>query len=388
MCARKARAPGRRAKGSAAIVELHPENDHDDFATRISWNEPAAGALLRAQDGQRPIFRVKVDMVVLSFQVTDSKNHYINGLKPTDFRIYEDGILQKISTFAEGAKAPLAVAEDGSTQPAARRPARTRCRAWNGPMPSSAPTSSCSSIPATSCISGFVYAEDAIADFVRGLDRADSVAVYTFSRNLSRAATLTHDHSDAIAGLRKSRGGRRYGALQRPAADPARCRQGARPQGGDRLLQRSGQRQHGGARRRARRGRRRRHSDLRDLHQRSQQGSDLERRVPAHRHSAPAARPTGRRPGRSRWRRSRTFAKIWATPTPSLTIRRPIPTKASARSRLSRPTTPARSGASAAAPAIAPAALCKVLRWPPFRESRGAGRVEGFWRAPVAQLPT
>ena len=51
---------------------------------------------------------------------------------------------------------------------------------------------------------GFVYAEDAIADFVRGLDRADSVAVYTFSRNLSRAATLTRDHGDAISGLRSS----------------------------------------------------------------------------------------------------------------------------------------------------------------------------------------
>ena len=38
---------------------------------------------------------------------------------------------------------------------------------------------------------GFVYAEDAIADFVRGLDRADSVAIYTFSRNLSRAGSLT-----------------------------------------------------------------------------------------------------------------------------------------------------------------------------------------------------
>jgi VWFA-related protein len=49
-----------------------------------------------------------------------------------------------------------------------------------------------------------VYAEDAIADFVRGLDRADSVAVYTFSRNMSRAAPLTRDHSNAIAGLRKS----------------------------------------------------------------------------------------------------------------------------------------------------------------------------------------
>jgi hypothetical protein len=47
-----------------------------------------------AQD--RPTFRVKVDMVVLSFQVTDNKGHYINGLKPKDFRILEDGISQKI----------------------------------------------------------------------------------------------------------------------------------------------------------------------------------------------------------------------------------------------------------------------------------------------------
>jgi hypothetical protein len=28
-----------------------------------------------AQEGQRPIFRVKVDMVVLSFTVTDSRGH-------------------------------------------------------------------------------------------------------------------------------------------------------------------------------------------------------------------------------------------------------------------------------------------------------------------------
>ena len=73
----------------------------------LSWNDRCrrlCSARRIADSG--PIFRVKVDMVVLSFQVTDSKNHYINGLKPTDFRIFEDGILQKISTFAEGAKAP------------------------------------------------------------------------------------------------------------------------------------------------------------------------------------------------------------------------------------------------------------------------------------------
>jgi VWFA-related protein len=50
----------------------------------------------------------------------------------------------------------------------------------------------------------FVYASDAIADFIRGLDRADSVAVYTYSRNLSRSAILDKDHNQAILGLRKA----------------------------------------------------------------------------------------------------------------------------------------------------------------------------------------
>jgi len=164
----------------------------------------AAGAVVRAQDGgQRPIFRVKVDMVVLSFQVTDNKGHYVNGLKPTDFRIFEDGILQQIATFAEGAKAPLAVAEDGSTKPLLEAnkdalPGMERPDAFVG-------TNVFVLFDTSNFMyKGFVYAEDAIADFVRGLDRADSVAVYTFSRNLSRAAPLSHDHSNAIAGLRKS----------------------------------------------------------------------------------------------------------------------------------------------------------------------------------------
>jgi VWFA-related protein len=164
----------------------------------------AAGAVIRAQEGgQRPIFRVKVDMVVLSFQVTDNKGHYVNGLKPTDFRILEDGIQQQIATFAEGAKAPLAVTEDGATRPlleAAKDtlPGMERPDAFVG-------TNVFVLFDTSNFMyKGFVYAEDAIADFVRGLDRADSIALYTFSRNLSRAATLTHDHSNAIAGLRKS----------------------------------------------------------------------------------------------------------------------------------------------------------------------------------------
>ncbi|MGA2038625.1 MAG: VWA domain-containing protein [Bryobacteraceae bacterium] len=163
----------------------------------------AGGAVVRAQDSQRPVFRVKVDLVVHSFQVTDSKNHYINGLKPADFRIFEDGIPQRIVTFAEGANTPVAINADGTSTPLLNTnngavPGMERPDAFVG-------TNVFVLFDTSNFMyRGFVYAEDAIADFVRGLDHADSVAVYTFSRNLSRAASLTRDHGDAIAGLRNS----------------------------------------------------------------------------------------------------------------------------------------------------------------------------------------
>ena len=103
------------------------------------------------------------------------------------------------------------------------------------------------------------------------------MAVYTFSRNLSRAAPLTRDRNDAIFGLRKAVAGDDTALYNAPAADAARRGQGARPQSRDRVLERSRQRQHGRARRRPRGGRGRRHSDLRHLDQRGQQGPDLER---------------------------------------------------------------------------------------------------------------
>lgn len=56
-------------------------------------------------------------MVVHRIEVHDGQGHYINGLQPKDFRILEDGIVQKISTFAEGNKPPVQVLDDGSTRP-------------------------------------------------------------------------------------------------------------------------------------------------------------------------------------------------------------------------------------------------------------------------------
>jgi len=158
--------------------------------------------LALAQD--RPTFRVKVDLVVLSFQITDNKGHYINGLKPKDFRILEDGIPQKLATFGEGSKPPVQIAEDGTLRPApATEPAKVEGR------PSMGDAFVGTNVfvlfdTSNYMYRGFVYASDAIADFVRGLDRADSVAVYTYSRNLSRAAPLSHERNDAIFGLRKA----------------------------------------------------------------------------------------------------------------------------------------------------------------------------------------
>ncbi len=167
-------------------------------------------ALATAQD--RTTFRVKVDLVVLSFTVTDNKGHYVNGLKAQDFRIVEDGIPQKLKSFSEGSRPPVELAEDGT--------AKTIVLSAPVNPPSGAPvvetpeTAASDAFVGTNVFvlfdtsnymyKGFVYASDAIADFIRGLDRADSVAIYTYSRNLKRMAPLSKERNDAIVGLRKA----------------------------------------------------------------------------------------------------------------------------------------------------------------------------------------
>src|SRR5688572_3476365 len=159
---------------------------------------------LNAQDRERPTFRVKVDMVVLTFTVTDNKGKYVNDLKPSDFRILEDGIRQKISTFAQGNKPPLQILEDGSTRPLVAGAGEESGRPGT-PSDAFVGTNVFVLFDTSNYMyRGFVYASDAIADFIRGLDRADSVALYTFSRNLTRASSLTRDRGDAIGGLRKA----------------------------------------------------------------------------------------------------------------------------------------------------------------------------------------
>jgi Ca-activated chloride channel homolog len=51
---------------------------------------------------------------------------------------------------------------------------------------------------------GFVFAQDSIADFVRSLEGVNKVALYAYSRDLSRVATLTPDRTQVLRGVRNT----------------------------------------------------------------------------------------------------------------------------------------------------------------------------------------
>ena len=159
-----------------------------------------AGLWLFAQE-VTPVFKSKVDLVVLSFTVTDNKGKYVNGLKPSDLKVMEDGILQKLATFSEGDKPAMQILDNGQLRPLL--PNAPEAQQMNAGADAMVGTNVFVLFDTSNFMyKGFVYAEDAIADFVRGLDKADSIAVYTFSRNLSRATSLTPDRNTAISGLR------------------------------------------------------------------------------------------------------------------------------------------------------------------------------------------
>ena len=45
---------------------------------------------------------VKTELVVLPVSVTDANGSFVSGLSPQDFRVYEDGRLQKVLLFQQG----------------------------------------------------------------------------------------------------------------------------------------------------------------------------------------------------------------------------------------------------------------------------------------------
>src|SRR6201999_3945198 len=51
---------------------------------------------------------------------------------------------------------------------------------------------------------GFVFGQDSISDFIRSLEGVSKVALYSYSRDLSRVSTLTDDRSQVLRGVRNT----------------------------------------------------------------------------------------------------------------------------------------------------------------------------------------
>src|SRR5271155_3793873 len=71
-------------------------------------------AAIQAQ--QSPDLHVVVNMVQLNVAVTDKSGNYITGLRPKDFAIVEDGITEKVATFAEGNEPVQSLNESGEPE--------------------------------------------------------------------------------------------------------------------------------------------------------------------------------------------------------------------------------------------------------------------------------
>lgn len=151
-----------------------------------------------------PIVHVTVNMVQLDVAVTNKRGHYVTGLKPQDFAIYEDGIREKIAAFGEedGTTIVLSRPGSGGKVPLVGGPSRGRLAVHRTISPGG-PGASVFILFDTSnyMFKGFALARDAIAKFVRSLDPSDRVAFYSYSRDFFRACRLTSNREKVLRGV-------------------------------------------------------------------------------------------------------------------------------------------------------------------------------------------
>ena len=169
----------------------------------------APAHITSAEDQQGPDIHVVVNMVQLNVAVTDKSGKYITGLRPSDFAITEDGILEKAATFAEG-NGParnLSVAVDQEIPVKAQTLVKTDGSVVT-PQTLEALVNGANVFvlfdTSDYMYRGFVFAQDAISDFIRSLGNADKIAFYSYSRDISRAAGLTTDRSQLLRAVRST----------------------------------------------------------------------------------------------------------------------------------------------------------------------------------------
>jgi Ca-activated chloride channel family protein len=165
------------------------------------------GAGAAAQDDSSRI-RVSVVLVQLNVAVTDNKGNYISGLGPEDFAITEDKIPEKTATFEEGNGPTRRLMDVGSSDGKAPAGVADKMPEDTDPLDVAKRFAGANVFilfdTSNYMYRGFVFAQDAIADFVRSLEGVSKVALYSYSRDLSRVTTLTPDRSQVLRGVRNT----------------------------------------------------------------------------------------------------------------------------------------------------------------------------------------
>jgi Ca-activated chloride channel homolog len=160
-----------------------------------------------AQDDNSRI-RVSVVLVQLSVAVTDRKGNYVNGLGPENFEVVEDKIPEKIANFEEGNEPTRRLLSGPSGDGAPLVPVAAPAPAGSEGVKLTSAMNGASVFilfdTSNYMYKGFVFAQDAIADFVRSLEGVSKVALYSYSRDLSRVATLTPDRYQVLRGVRST----------------------------------------------------------------------------------------------------------------------------------------------------------------------------------------
>jgi len=171
----------------------------------IPFSGGGAGAAAQ-DDGSR--IRVSVVLVQLNVAVTDNKGNYISGLKPEDFAITEDKIPEKPATFEEGNGPTRRLVEvrpsDGKSLTPVADNAPAEQTSIDGDKRFAGANVFILFDTSNYMYRGFVFAQDAIADFIRSLEGVSKIALYSYSRDLSKVAALTPDRSQVLRGVRNT----------------------------------------------------------------------------------------------------------------------------------------------------------------------------------------
>lgn len=193
----------------------------------MSAAAPQSGSQLSSS----PI-QVNVVLVQLNIAVTDRKGHYVSGLHPQDFAVYEDKIPENIAWFEEGDQSGRRMIKVGaggsavaaaSSQPSGGVSGEAKEEAGAG-VPGTPTTMSMTStegarealdeMPGANVFvlfdtsnymyRTFVFAQDAITGFVRSMTGPDRIAFYSYSRDLSKGSLLTPDRARILNAVRSS----------------------------------------------------------------------------------------------------------------------------------------------------------------------------------------